>query len=118
MDQALIDLPKFGGGAPQLLRSLGSYGPAVIVEETMPWQMKTDCDGEKTAQIPGESTLKTFNLPNYADNFGLCRLPAAAAAAPAARTGGRLLADRAGRSVLVAPVATRLEIVKGQLISE
>ena len=81
----------------------------------MPWQMKTDCDGEKTAQIPGESTLKTFNLPNYADNFGLCRLPAAA---PAARTGGRLLADRAGRSVLVAPVATRFEIVKGQLISE
>ena len=73
----------------------------------MPWQMKTDCDGEKTAQIPGESTLKTFNLPNYADNFGLCRLPAAA---PNARTGGRLLADRAGRSVPVAPLATRLEI--------
>ena len=78
----------------------------------MPWQMKTDCDGEKTAQIPGESTLKTFNLPNYADNFGLCRLPAATdGAGGAARTCARLLADRAGRSVPVAPVATRLEIV-------
>ena len=57
----------------------------------MPWQMKTDCDGEKTAQIPGESTLKTFNLLNYADNFGLCRLPAAAE-----RARGRPLAGRAG----------------------
>ena len=38
---------------------------------------------------------------------------------PRCATGGRLLADRAGRSVLVAPVATRLEIVcKSQLISK
>ena len=93
----LIDLPKLWGGSPRPLWSLASYGPAVIVAETMPWQMKTDCDGEKTAQIPGESTLKTFNLPNYAGNFGLCRLPAAAAAA-AARAGGRLLANFACRA--------------------